>query len=73
MEPDLSPRLEGCSAVATVGTEGVRLTLETTGCSQPFEVFLTPSEAKRVAACISPPPGTTPTGRVSGGANSEKG
>jgi hypothetical protein len=58
MEPDLPPMLEGWSALASVGTEGFKLTLETAGCAKPFEVFLTPDDAKKLALIISPPPAT---------------
>jgi hypothetical protein len=57
LEPDLPPMLEGWSAHSSVGTEGIRLRLETSASSPPFEVFLTPDDARKLALIIGPPTG----------------
>jgi hypothetical protein len=49
---DMPPVLENWSARPSEGSEGFRLTLEAAGGIKPFEVFLTPTEAKTLASFL---------------------
>ncbi|MDN4611581.1 hypothetical protein [Arthrobacter burdickii] len=50
---DITPVLESWSARPSVGAEGFTLTLQVAGQIKPFDVFLTASEAKTLAAFIN--------------------
>ena len=55
MGQDMAPTLERWSARASVGTEGFTLTLESADHIKPFEVFLSPADARMLAAFINAP------------------
>jgi hypothetical protein len=49
---DMPPVLQNWSARPSEGSEGFTLTLEAAGGIKPFEVFLTPAEAKTLASFL---------------------
>lgn len=50
---DIPPVLEGSSVRPSVGSDGFTLILDVAGQTKPFEVFLTPSEARMLAVLMN--------------------
>ncbi|MHA7278455.1 hypothetical protein ACX80H_01700 [Arthrobacter sp. MDT2-2] len=50
---DITPVLESWSARPSVGVDGFTLTVQVAGQIKPFEVFLTPTEARTLAVFIN--------------------